>query len=107
MNWKYEDGRIYSLDEQNNLIAEVTYVQKEDGEIDIDEVYVNPEFRGQGIAGKAMEETAEFLRKKGLKTTATCSYANSWLKKNKERYADIISDDLYSEAIACKIDTKH
>jgi len=32
---------------------------------------------------------AEHLRKKGLKASARCSYANIWLKRHKELYPDI------------------
>ncbi|MBE6066233.1 MAG: N-acetyltransferase [Clostridium lundense] len=107
MDWKYEDGRIYSIDEKGELMAETTFVLKENGEVDIDHSYVNSVLRGQGVAGKMLEVVAEYLREKGLKTTATCSYANTWLKGHKELYADIISKDVDDEAIACKIDGKH
>ena len=54
-----------------------------------------------------MEVVAEYLRKNSLKTTATCSYANAWLKKNKDLYSDIISRDIDHEAVSCNIDRKH
>lgn len=104
MDWKYEEGRIYSVNEKGDLMAEATFKLKENGESDIDYTYVNPSLRGQGIAGKLMEAVAQYLRGKGLKTTATCSYANIWLRRNSEFYSDIISKDLDNEAIACKID---
>ncbi len=107
MNWKYENRRIYSVSENNELMAETTFVFKENGEVDIDHTYVNSVLRGQGVAGKMMEVVAEYLREKGLKASATCSYSNIWLKKHKEAYSDIISKDIDVEAIACKIDGKH
>ncbi|SEG14395.1 hypothetical protein SAMN05660865_01845 [Caloramator fervidus] len=107
MDWKFEDGRIYSVDEKGELMAETTYVVKENGEVDIDHTYVNPVLRGQGVASKMMEVVVEFLREKGVKVTASCSYAHNWLKKNKEKYSDIISKEFENEAIACKIDGKH
>lgn len=107
MNWTYENGRIYSINDQNELMAETTFVYKENGEVDIDHTYVNPVLRGQGVAGIMMELTAQYIREKGLKATASCSYANAFLKKHREDYADILSKDLESEAPACKIDGKH
>lgn len=107
MNWKYEDARIYSTDENGDLMAETTFVSKENGEIDIDHTYVNPILRGQGVADKMMVVVADYLMKKGLKATASCSYANSWLKKNEEFYSDIISKALGDHAVACKINGKH
>lgn len=80
MNWNYENGRIYSLDDNNVLIAEVTFVFKENTTIDIIHTYVNPIFRGQGVAGKMMEIVAQYLKEKGLQASASCSYANAWLK---------------------------
>ncbi|NLN41849.1 MAG: N-acetyltransferase [Clostridiales bacterium] len=104
MDWKYEEGRIYSVNENDELLAETTFVYKENGEVDIDYTYVNPQLRGRGIASKMMKVVADYLRKNSLKASATCSYANAWLKKHRESYADIISEDLDNEAIACKID---
>jgi len=106
MNWKFEDGRIYSEDEKNELLAETTFVKKKNGEVDIDHTYVNPALRGQGVAGKMMEVVAGYLKEKGLKATASCPFANAWLKKNREAYTGIISKDFDQDAPACKIDGK-
>lgn len=107
MNWKYEDGRIYSTDEKGELMCEATFSRKENGEMDINHTYVNPVLRGQGTAAKMMEVVAEYFRNEGLKTTASCSYANTWLKRHEELYNDILSVDLGDQAMACKIDGKH
>lgn len=106
MDWQYENGRIFSVNENKELMAETTFVYKEKGEVDIDHTYVNPQLRGKGLAGKMMEVVAGYLRENSLKATATCSYANAWLKKHREAYSDIISDDLDNQAVACKIDGK-
>ena len=107
MNWQYEEGRIFSVNEDNELMAETTFVLKENGEMDIDHTYVNPILRGKGVAGKMMEVVADYLREKSLKATATCSYANIWLRRHSDAYSDIISEDMFNEAIACRIDGKH
>lgn len=107
MNWKYEAGRIFSVDEKGELMAETTFIRKENGEIDIDHTYVNPVLRGQGVADKMMVVVAEYLKKEGLKATASCSYANIWMKKNEEMYSEIISKDMGDQAVACKINAKH
>jgi predicted GNAT family acetyltransferase len=92
MNWIYEKGRIYSKNEENELMAEVTYKYLSENEVNINHTYVNPVLRGQGVAGEMLKLLAEYLKENGLKATATCSYALSWLNKNKEVYSDIISD---------------
>jgi predicted GNAT family acetyltransferase len=93
MDWIFENGRIYSVNENSELLAETTFVLQKNREVNIDRTYVNPALRGQGVAGKMMGVVAEFLKERGLKATATCSYAVSWLKKHKELYSDIISND--------------
>ena len=107
MNWKYENGRIYSTNENDELMCETTFTRKENGEMDINHTYVNPVLRGQDVAAKMMVVVAENFRKEGLKTTATCSYANIWLKRHKKLYPDILSEDMSDQAVACKIDGKH
>jgi hypothetical protein len=107
MDWKYEDERIYSVDVSNNVIAETTYVFKTNGEVDINHTYVHPSLRGKGIAGSMMEIVAEYLREKGWKASATCSYANAWLRRHRSSYSDIVSEDIDGDAMACKIDGKH
>lgn len=94
MKWNYEDERIYSINNENELMAEVTFVFTGDNEVDINHTYVNPVLRGQGVAGEMLKLLAEYLRQKGIKATATCSYANAWLKKNMATYSDIISENL-------------
>lgn len=107
MNWQYENGRIFSISEDKELLAEATYEMKQNGVVDINHTYVNPELRGKGVAGEMMEVLAKYFMKHSLKATASCSYANSWLKKHREEYGDIISEELDNEAAACKIDGRH
>lgn len=104
MNWKFEKERIYSVDKNGELMAETTLVSKAKGEVDIDHTYVNPVLRGKGVAGEMMKVVAAYLSRESLKATATCSYANAWLKRHRETYADIISADIDNVVSACKID---
>ncbi|HOF95059.1 MAG TPA: GNAT family N-acetyltransferase, partial [Clostridia bacterium] len=99
-------GRIYSLDDKGAVLAEAVFIYRAEDKISIESTYVAAELRGQGIAGEMMAALMEHLKEKGLKATATCSYANSWLEQNKGLYPDIISDDLKSENVACKINIR-
>ena len=94
MNWIYETGRIYSVDDKNEVMAEATYVPSGLGTVDIDYTYVSPALRGQGIAGQLMEAVAGHLRKEGLKALASCSYAQAWLIKHRDAYPDVIYGDI-------------
>ena len=76
MNWKYENGRIYSVDENNELMAETTFIYKENEEINIDHTYVHPALRGQGIAGKMMETVVQYFREQKLKVSVRKNWMN-------------------------------
>lgn len=102
MDWQYEDGKIFYND-NNELMAEVTYIHLGEKVIDIDHVYVNPKLRGQGVAGKAMIVAVEFLRGNNLKAKATCSYAHGWFEKNFNEYKDVIADGFNEGPVSCKI----
>ena len=107
MNWLYEKGRIYSLGENNELLAEATYVSVDECIVNVDHTYVNPSLRGQGVAGKMMVVVSEFLRENKLKAVASCSYANVWFQKNAENYSDVISSELDNDTLACKLGGNH
>lgn len=106
MEWKYEKGRIYSVDKNNELLAETIFAYKENDEVDINHTFVNPSLRGQGVAGKMMVVVSEHLRENSLKAVASCPYANAWLIRNKESYCDIISASFNHGSVACKLDTE-
>lgn len=108
MEWKYGNGKMQGVDEDGNLLSEVTFTEDNKGTININHVYVIPKLRGQGFASETMEAMSLYLRDKKLKATATCSYAITWFKRNKDKYADVISDELlFTAPIACSIKGKH
>lgn len=107
MDWIFEEGHIYCSKQNGGILAEATFYYKNDGLIDIDHTYVDPNMRGQGIAGELMKAVSDYIRKKGVKATASCSYASAWLKKNIDEYSDIISEELNDESMSCRIDGKH
>lgn len=83
MEFIKEDSRIYSLDNNKKVIAEITFYESENGVFTIDHTFVDESFRGQGIAGKLVEMALKEIEKRGGKVEATCSYAKKWLEKNK------------------------
>jgi predicted GNAT family acetyltransferase len=107
MEFKLSEGRIYSTEANNELIAEATYITKKNDELIVDHVYVNPNYRGQGIADKIMLVVVDYVREHNLKVSATCSYASAWFSKHEEEYSDILSNKLEEQIIACKIDGNH
>lgn len=89
MDWNYSEGRIYSNNEQGELITEATY-QTHNNVINVEHVYVNPNYRGQGIAEKTMLAVVDFIKTHNIKATASCSYASAWFEKHKEEYSDML-----------------
>ena len=82
MNFTYNPNQIALYDEQDKLLAEVTFPDTADGAADIDHTFVDDSLQGQGIAGKLMEALAEHLRAQGKKAVLTCSYAVRWFEKH-------------------------
>lgn len=77
MNFQHEPGRIFHLDPDGTLLAEITFPVK-NGVADIDHTYVKEDLRGTGIAGQLMNDATNQIRAAGLKAKATCPYAVKW-----------------------------
>jgi uncharacterized protein len=90
MNFIHEQNKIYLNDENNHMIAVVTFPKEQGNVVNIDHTYVDASLRGQGIAGQLMDETIKQLRENNLKALPTCSYAVKWFEEHPE-----CSDVLY------------
>ena len=84
MDFIHEKSRIYTTDEKGNAIAEVTFPNVTDHVVVINHTFVDPSLRGQGVAGKLMEEAVSHLRNNNLKAQLTCSYAVTWFEQHSE-----------------------
>ncbi len=96
MDFIYESNRIYRTDENNKVIAEVTFPSISDtmtsnNTVNINHTFVDNSLRGQGVAGQLMVAVAKKLREENKKAILTCSYAISWFEKNDE-YSDILAN---------------
>lgn len=85
----HENNKIYMNDDNNHMIAVVTFPKEGDNTVNIDHTYVDDSLRGQGIAGKMMEETVKQLRESNLKAKLSCSYAVKWFEEHPE-CADVV-----------------
>jgi len=90
MDFKYESDRIYLENEEGKTVAEVTFPQISNEEVNINHTFVDSSLRGQGMAGKLMTALATDLKKNNKKAKATCSYAVEWFEKHPEH------NDIYS-----------
>lgn len=90
MDFKKSEGRLWLENQEGKTIAEVLFPKEgEDDTVDITHTFVDDSLRGQGMAGKIMEETANTIRKNGQKAILTCTYAQAWFAHHKE-YEDIL-----------------
>ena len=88
MEFIRENNRIYFENADNKVVAEVTFPAIDTDTVCIDHTFVDDSLRGQGVAGRLMEEVVKHLQKNHLTARATCSYAVSWFSKHPE-YAAI------------------
>ena len=81
-------GAFLIRNEENDRVAEMTYVTSGDSAFIIDHTEVDPELRGKGIAEDLLEAAVKHAREKNLKIHATCPFA---LKKLREEpgFADV------------------
>lgn len=82
MNFSFEPNRIF-YQEGDKLLAEITFPQVQDGVFCINHTFVDNSLRGKGVAKKLVELAVHQIELNGGKVTATCSYAQNWLDKNK------------------------
>lgn len=84
MDFKHESNRIYLKDEEGMDIAEVTFPNVKEQVVNINHTFVDNSLRGQGVAGKLMEEVVKQLQEEDKKAVLTCPYAVKWFEKNKQ-----------------------
>lgn len=89
MNFIQEENKIYLNDDQNHMVAVVTFPKRDEGVVTIDHTFVDPSLRGQGVAGKLMEAAVAYLRSANLKAMPSCSYAVKWFEEHPE-CADVL-----------------
>lgn len=85
----HDDARIYGLDENGRLIAEITFPRIASGTVDITRTFVDSSLQGQGVADRLVRAAAEDLRSRGLKAVVTCPYAAKWFSKHPE-FSDLL-----------------
>ncbi|MDO4788101.1 MAG: GNAT family N-acetyltransferase [Johnsonella sp.] len=89
MKFNKKTDRIWLEDENGKEIAYVEFPKLEEGVVSITHTVVDTSLRGQGIAGKLLEELVKELAASGRKAKPVCSYAISWFEKHPE-HEDLI-----------------
>ena len=82
MDFEVLDNKIV-YKENNKVLAEITYIEKEKGIFDINHTFVDESLRGKGIGKKLVELAIKEIEKKNGKVVATCSFASKVIKGGK------------------------
>lgn len=92
------NNEIYKLDKENKKIAYAKIPPFNESAINILSVVVDPSLRGQGLAGKLMEFTYNYLKDNNKKAVLTCPYAIYWFNKNPIKKDVLLDENLNVEA---------
>ena len=84
MEFLEEKGRIYAVDANGKLLAEVTFPDDGNTAV-IDHTFVDESLRGQGTASKLLRQAVDSIRRQGKKARPVCSYARHGLKSTQRK----------------------
>jgi len=85
------ENKFYIGDDIKEPLAELTFVESGENRIVVDHTYVSEELRGQGIAGKLVDEVVSYAREKNKKIIPLCPYAKEKIEKTQE-YHDVLGE---------------
>jgi len=64
--------------------AHLDYERIDSQTVDFAHTFVSPELRGQGLAGRVVEQALEHAREEGWKVIPSCPFVASYLKDHPE-----------------------
>lgn len=85
MELKQDSNWIYITDDDNNVIAEVTFPNVKDDLVSINHTYVDDSLRGRGVAAKLVEAAYQSIKEQNKKARLTCPYAAKWFEEHPEK----------------------
>lgn len=87
-----DDGKkgMFYVENNQQIVAEMTYVWADDTRIIIDHTEVNESLNGKGIGKQMVEKAVIFAREKSIKIIPLCPFVKSVFDKVKE-YKDVLN----------------
>jgi predicted GNAT family acetyltransferase len=85
MEMKHDSNWIYIMDDDKNVIAEVTFPNVNEGVVDINHTYVDGSLRGKGIADKLVNAAYDSIKEQEKKALLSCPYAVKWFDEHPEK----------------------
>lgn len=83
-----QSGAFFVPGEEDQRLAEMTYLYTANNAIVIDHTEVKEALRGQGVGHTLLKEAVRYVRNNDLKLMATCPWAKEELIKH-EQYKDV------------------
>ncbi|NLD18797.1 MAG: N-acetyltransferase [Clostridiales bacterium] len=93
MDFIHYSNKIVLHGENGAVIAEVIFPEVYKDTVDVKRTFVDDSLRGQGVAGKLMQEVAADLEDTGRKAKLSCTYAISWFKKHPELHDLLVNKE--------------
>lgn len=87
---KKGENKFFVGENEDEPIAEITFVPTDDAKLIIKHTIVSDELSGQGIAGELVEKVVIYARENGKKIISECSYAKQKMEKIPE-FHDVLA----------------
>ena len=94
MTFSIQKERITAISPDGIPMGYITFPRIRAGLVNISQMTVFPEFRGQAVEDAMMEALLIHLEDRGLKAALTCPYAQQYLEKN-PRWKKILPGELH------------
>lgn len=92
-----EAERLTAHDTDGTLIGQIDYpfVDEEAKRVVLERVFVNPDYRGQGVAGQLMAAFVDYADQAGLTVKLMCPYAKQSFAKHPEYQRLLLPEDRF------------
>lgn len=78
-----EENRIYMKNDDDKVVAEITFPETKPAVFTIDHTFVDKSLRGKGMASKLVQAAVDEIEKRNATVQATCWYAARWIEEQK------------------------
>lgn len=85
LEWVKTNEGFAVQDENGDVAAEIFIEDLGNGTYNISHTYVSDSLRGMGMASQLVQRAVDWIHGQGGTPAATCSYASSWLERQKEK----------------------
>lgn len=82
MQYRVDGQRIIASDDHESFVGEISFpkVPEADNRVVVERVFVNPAYRGQGIAAELVRRFVEYATDQGYTVKLMCPYAVAQFK---------------------------